>query len=63
MAADSRILINAEGNGVVEYVDADKIVIKYERSEDEDLVQFESATKTYNLTKVQKNQPIYYHYS
>ena len=63
MATDSRILINAEGNGVVEYVDADKIVIKYERSEDEDLVQFESATKTYNLTKFRKNQPIYYHYS
>jgi len=54
VAKDSRILINAEGAGVVEYVDADKIVIKYERSEDEDLVQFESATKTYNLTKFRK---------
>ncbi|ROI00824.1 DNA-directed RNA polymerase subunit beta [Chryseobacterium daecheongense] len=54
VAKDSRILINAEGTGVVEYVDADKIVIKYERSEDEDLVQFESATKTYNLTKFRK---------
>ncbi|GAB0155433.1 DNA-directed RNA polymerase subunit beta [Chryseobacterium sp. Alg-005] len=54
VAKDSRILINAEGTGIVEYVDADKIVIKYERSEDEDLVQFESATKTYNLTKFRK---------
>ena len=54
VARDSRILINAEGTGLVEYVDADKIVIKYERSEDEDLVQFESATKTYNLTKFRK---------
>jgi DNA-directed RNA polymerase subunit beta len=54
VAKDSRILINAEGTGTVEYVDADKIVIKYERSEDEDLVQFESATKTYNLTKFRK---------
>ncbi|MCG7281130.1 DNA-directed RNA polymerase subunit beta [Chryseobacterium taklimakanense] len=54
VAKDSRILINAEGNGVVEYVDADKIVIKYERSEDEDIVSFESATKTYNLTKFRK---------
>ena len=44
---------------VVEYVDADKIVIKYERSEDEDLVQSESANKTY---KIQKNQSIYYHH-
>ncbi len=29
VATDSRILINAEGNGVVEYVDAEQIVIKY----------------------------------
>ncbi|KXH85867.1 DNA-directed RNA polymerase subunit beta [Chryseobacterium kwangjuense] len=54
VAKDSRILINAEGTGLVEYVDADKIIIKYERSDDEDLVQFESATKTYNLTKFRK---------
>lgn len=54
VAKDSRVLINAEGNGVVEYVDADKIIIKYERSEDEDLISFESATKTYNLIKFRK---------
>ncbi len=54
VARDSRILINAEGNGVVEYVDADKITIKYERTEDDDLVSFESATKTYKLTKFRK---------
>lgn len=54
VAKDSRILINAEGTGVVEYVDADKIVIKYDRSEDEDIVSFESATKTYKLTKFRK---------
>ena len=54
VARDSRVLINAEGNGVVEYVDADKIVITYERTEDEDLVSFESGTKTYNLTKFRK---------
>ncbi|KFF22839.1 MULTISPECIES: DNA-directed RNA polymerase subunit beta [Chryseobacterium] len=54
VAKDSRILINAEGTGLVEYVDADRITIKYERSDDEDLVQFESATKTYNLTKFRK---------
>jgi DNA-directed RNA polymerase subunit beta len=58
VARDSRILINAEGNGTVEYVDADRIVIKYERSEDEDLVQFESATKTYNLTKFRKTNQV-----
>ncbi|MDH6251092.1 DNA-directed RNA polymerase subunit beta [Chryseobacterium sp. H1D6B] len=54
VARDSRILINAEGTGTVEYVDADRITIKYERSDDEDLVSFESATKTYNLTKFRK---------
>ncbi|OWK73473.1 DNA-directed RNA polymerase subunit beta [Flavobacteriaceae bacterium JJC] len=54
VAKDSRILINAEGNGTVEYVDADKITIKYERSENDDLVSFESATKTYKLTKFRK---------
>ncbi|SHI29627.1 DNA-directed RNA polymerase subunit beta [Cruoricaptor ignavus] len=54
VAKDSRVLINAEGNGVVEYVDAEKIVIKYERTEDEELVSFEPATKTYNLTKFRK---------
>ncbi|WP_447951411.1 DNA-directed RNA polymerase subunit beta [Chryseobacterium koreense] len=54
VARDSRVLINAEGNGVVEYVDADTITIKYERSEDDDLVSFESATKSYKLTKFRK---------
>jgi DNA-directed RNA polymerase subunit beta len=47
-------LINAEGTGLVEYVDAEKIVIKYERSEEDDLVNFDSATKTYKLTKFRK---------
>lgn len=54
VARDSRILINAEGNGVVEYVDADKIVINYERSEDADLVSFDSSVITYKLTKFRK---------
>lgn len=54
VARDSRVLINAEGTGVVEYVDAEKIIIKYERSEEDDLVNFDSATKTYKLTKFRK---------
>ena len=54
VARDSRVLINAEGNGVVEYVDAERITIKYERSEEDDLVNFDSATKTYKLTKFRK---------
>ena len=54
VAADSRILINAEGNGTVEYVDANKVVIKYDRSEDENLVSFETGTKEYKLPKFRK---------
>ncbi len=54
VAADSRILINAEGRGTVEYVDASKITIKYERSEDEDLVSFDTGVKTYKLPKFRK---------
>ncbi|MDB9836088.1 DNA-directed RNA polymerase subunit beta [Flavobacteriaceae bacterium] len=54
VASDSRVLINAEGNGVVEYVDADKITIKYDLTEEEQLVRFESETKSYNLIKFRK---------
>jgi len=54
VASDSRVLVNAEGDGVVEYVDADKIVIKYNRTENENLVSFDSDTYTYPLTKFRK---------
>ncbi|HMQ08055.1 MAG TPA: DNA-directed RNA polymerase subunit beta [Saprospiraceae bacterium] len=51
VAEDSRMLINANGDGVVKYVDASQIVIEYDRTQDEDLVSFEDNTVTYNLTK------------
>ncbi|AEV32466.1 DNA-directed RNA polymerase, beta subunit [Owenweeksia hongkongensis DSM 17368] len=54
VASDSRVLINAEGSGVVEYVDAEKITIKYDRTDDERLVSFEDDSKTYNLVKFRK---------
>ena len=54
VASDSRVLINAEGKGVVEYVDANKITIKYDLTDNEHLVRFESDTKTYNLIKFRK---------
>ena len=54
VAKDSRILINAEGAGTVEYVDANKITIKYDRTEDERLVSFDSDDKSYNLIKFRK---------
>ncbi len=51
---DSRTQITAEGEGVVEYVDADVIKIKYNRTDDEDFVSFESSVKEYKLPKFQK---------
>ncbi len=54
VASDSRVLINAEGDGEVEYVDADTITIKYERTDDERLVSFTDDSKTYNLVKFRK---------
>ena len=54
VASDSRVLINAEGNGIVEYVDANEIVIKYERTEDEAKVSFDSDVKSYPLIKFRK---------
>ncbi len=50
-AQDSRVLINAEGDGIVEYVDANKIVIRYTRVEKEKLVSFDDDVKSYRLTK------------
>ncbi|MBL6666115.1 MAG: DNA-directed RNA polymerase subunit beta [Flavobacteriaceae bacterium] len=54
VASDSRVLINAEGDGVVEYVDANKVTIKYDMTEDRKLVTFDGDTKTYNLIKFRK---------
>ncbi|TDI71212.1 MAG: DNA-directed RNA polymerase subunit beta [Bacteroidetes bacterium] len=54
VASDSRVLINAEGNGVVEYVDADEITINYDRTDDERTVSFDGDLKTYKLIKFRK---------
>ncbi|QEC52332.1 DNA-directed RNA polymerase subunit beta [Anseongella ginsenosidimutans] len=54
VARDSRALINAEGEGVVEYVDAEKIIIRYDRTDEQRLVSFVDDTKTYVLTKFKK---------
>ncbi|MFQ5448657.1 MAG: DNA-directed RNA polymerase subunit beta, partial [Saprospiraceae bacterium] len=51
VARDSRMLINAEGDGIVEYVDATQIIIRYDRTEEEQLVSFEDSRKSYTLTK------------
>lgn len=54
VARDSRMLINAEGDGVVEYVDANEIIIRYDRTEEEQLVSFEDNRKTYKLIKFRR---------
>jgi len=51
---DSRTHVVAEGDGVVEYVDADEIVIRYDRTDDERYVSFEGETKRYAIVKYQK---------
>ena len=54
VATDSRVLMNAEREGTVEYVDADKIIIKYDRTEDEILVSFDEELTTYDLIKFRR---------
>jgi len=54
VAKDSRTLINAEGNGVVEYVDANEIRIKYDRDETDRLISFDGDSQSYILTKFKK---------
>ena len=54
IAHDSRVLINAEGPGTVEYVDAKRVIIKYDRSDEDRLVSFKDDSKEYLLTKFLK---------
>ncbi|WP_428329089.1 DNA-directed RNA polymerase subunit beta [Mucilaginibacter sp.] len=54
VAKDSRTLINAEGDGVVEYVDATEIKIRYDRNDLDRLISFDGDTKSYRLTKFKK---------
>ena len=54
VASDSRVLINAEGEGVVNYVDANEIIIEYKRTEEEAMVSFDSNIKSYPLVKFRK---------
>ena len=53
-ALDSRLLINAEGNGVVEYVDSNEIHVRYDRTSEQQLLSFEDDVKIYSLLKFKK---------
>jgi DNA-directed RNA polymerase subunit beta len=54
VAIDSRSLVIAEGPGVIQYVDAKKIVVLYEMSEDELLISFTNPSVTYDLIKFRR---------
>lgn len=53
-ARDSRAIIVAEGNGVVEYVDARKITVRYDRTPTEEALSFSDPVKTYDLIKFRR---------
>ncbi len=54
VCVDSRTMITAEGDGVIEYVDATTIRILYDRTEDEEFVSFEPAIKEYRIPKFRR---------
>ncbi len=54
VARDSRVLVNAKGNGTVEYVDANEIHIRYDKTDEERLLSFDDDVKVYSLTKFKK---------
>ncbi|MCR5849375.1 MAG: DNA-directed RNA polymerase subunit beta [Bacteroidaceae bacterium] len=54
VCVDSRTMISAEGDGIVEYVDAATIRILYDRTEDEEFVSFEPALKEYRIPKFRR---------
>ena len=54
LAYDSRTQIQAEGSGVVEYVDADVIRIRYDRTDEEQFISFDEPVKEYRLPKFRK---------
>ncbi len=56
-ARDARIQIHSDGNGIIEFVDANEIHVRYDRDEQEKLVSFEDDLRVYRLTKfIKTNQ-------
>ncbi len=53
-ARDSRVLVSAKEDGVIESVDANKIVVRYDRTDNQRFVSFDSDLVSYNLPKYQK---------
>jgi DNA-directed RNA polymerase subunit beta len=54
LVKDSRVLVVAEGDGVVEFVDANEIIVRYSRTEEEQFISFDDDVKRYVLPKFKK---------
>lgn len=54
VAKDSRVMIVAEGTGTIEYVDSEKIIVNYDRTDNERLVDFDGDSKVYKLAKYRR---------
>ncbi len=54
LVRDSRTQVMAEGDGVIEFVDATTIRIRYDRTEEQDFVSFEEPVKEYRIPKWRK---------
>lgn len=54
IAKDSRVLLEAEAEGLVDYVDGNKIVIKYKMSDEDKIANFEGDSVTYDIVKFRK---------
>ena len=54
LCENSRTMITAEGDGIVDYVDSTRICILYDRTEDDDFVSFDSALKEYSIPKFRR---------
>lgn len=54
VAKDSRVMLVAEGDGVVEYVDSEKIIICYDRTDADRIVDFDGDSKVYKLSKYRR---------
>ena len=54
VAKDTRMLVIAEGNGIIEYVDANEIKVRYDRTPEERYVRFDDDLRSYHLLKFKK---------
>jgi DNA-directed RNA polymerase subunit beta len=54
VALDSRVLVRAEGDGEIEFVDATRIIVKYNRSKEQETISFDPSSKEYSLIKFRR---------